>query len=181
MEALKKVMLIARAERKEPGATVAQAGNTKRSISLKLIVLARQLRICFDHEVQRIGVTRAQWTLIAAVARNPGATQRTIAAALEVTEVTAGRLIDRLCDDGYLERRENPIDRRGYRVYLTSGAKPVLEQLGAIAEVQETALFQGFDDHDLTRLETLLDMVSRNLSDCRKRYYEGKAPDHEGE
>jgi MarR family transcriptional regulator, transcriptional regulator for hemolysin len=159
------------------GHAISPVDNIKRSISLKLIVLARQLRIGFDHEVERVGVTRAQWTLIAAVARNPGATQRTIAAALEVTEVTAGRLVDRLCDEGYLERRENPSDRRGYRVYLTPGAKPVLNQLGAIAEVQENELFQGFDGQDLARLEALLDMVSHNLSESRKRYNEGKALD----
>ena len=155
--------------------STAHTDDIKRSISLKLIVLARHLRIGFDHEVARIGVTRAQWTLIAAVSRNPGATQRTIATALEVTEVTAGRLIDRLCDDGYLERRENPTDRRGYRVYLTPAAQPVLGQLGAIAQIQEAELFQGFDDQDLARMETLLDMVYQNLSDCRKRHDEEKA------
>ena len=168
-------MLSQHAERKGKGPSRTPTDDIKRSISLKLIVLARQLRIGFDHEVARIGVTRAQWTLIAAVSRNPGATQRTIAAALEVTEVTAGRLIDRLCDDGYLERRENPSDRRGYRVYLTPGAQPVLDQLGAIAQIQEHELFQGFDEQDLNRMETLLDMLYQNLSDCRKRHDENKA------
>jgi MarR family transcriptional regulator for hemolysin len=168
-------MLSTHADRKGKEPPKAHTDDIKRSISLKLIVLARHLRIGFDHEVARIGVTRAQWTLIAAVARNPGATQRTIATALEVTEVTAGRLIDRLCDDGYLERRENPSDRRGYRVYLTPAAQPVLGQLGAIAQIQEAELFQGFDDQDLARMETLLDMVYQSLSDCRKRHDEEKA------
>lgn len=168
-------MLSTHADRKGKGPPRAPTDDLKRSISLKLIVLARHLRIGFDHEVARIGVTRAQWTLIAAVARNPGATQRTIAAALEVTEVTAGRLIDRLCDDGYLERRENPSDRRGYRVYLTPAAQPVLEKLGAIAQIQEHELFQGFEDPDLARMETLLDLVYQNLSECRKRDLDEKA------
>jgi len=168
-------MLSTHADRKGKEPPKAHTDDIKRSISLKLIVLARHLRIGFDHEVARIGVTRAQWTLIAAVSRNPGATQRTIATALEVTEVTAGRLIDRLCDDGYLERRENPSDRRGYRVYLTPAAQPVLGQLGAIAQIQEAELFQGFDDQDLARMETLLDMVYQSLSDCRKRHDEEKA------
>lgn len=175
MEPLKLAMLSTHAARKGKAPNSAPTDNIQRSISLKLIVLARQLRIGFDHEVARIGVTRAQWTLIAAVSRNPGATQRTIAAALEVTEVTAGRLIDRLCDDGYLERRENPSDRRGYRVYLTCAAQPVLDQLSAIAQIQENELFQGFDEQDLTRMEILLDMLYQNLSDCRKRHDEDKA------
>lgn len=118
----------------------------------------------FDRRVERIGVTRAQWTLIAAVSRHPGATQRTIAAILEVTEVTAGRLIDRLCADGYLERRENPADRRAYCVYLTPAAQPMLERLGDIAAIHEAEMFAGFSQADLERLDELLSAISRNLA-----------------
>src|SRR5580658_7883475 len=88
--------------------------NRRRSIGLKLSVIARQLRLSFDQSAERSGLTRAKWTLIAAVARAPGATQRVIAEALEVREITAGRLIDRLCEEGYLRRDANPNDRRAY-------------------------------------------------------------------
>src|SRR2546430_2587651 len=96
----------------------------KKSIALKLSVVARQLRVSFDQSAEQSGLTRAQWTLVAVVARHPGATQRAIAEALEVRETTADRLIDRLCDEGYLSRRESPNDRRAYCVYLTAAAQP---------------------------------------------------------
>jgi MarR family transcriptional regulator, transcriptional regulator for hemolysin len=134
---------------------------------LKLTVVARQLRVAFDQSVEQSGVTRAQWTLIAAVARNPGATQRTIAEALEVREITAGRLVDRLCDEGYLRREANPSDRRAYCLYLTPAAQPVLDKLDQLAKVHEAAIFAGFDAEDLDRLESLLDVIARNLSDFR--------------
>ena len=117
-----------------------------RAVALKLSVVARQLRVTFDQAAEQSGMTRAQWHLIAAVARNPGATQRTIAEALEVREITAGRLVDRLCDDGYLRREPSPHDRRAYSVYLTATAQPVLDKLDA-----------------------LLDTISHNLSDLRSR------------
>src|SRR5882724_1416606 len=141
----------------------------KRSIALKLTVLARQLRISFDQAVELSGLTRAKWTLIAAVARHPGATQRMIAEALEVREITAGRLIDRLCEEGYLRREENPNDRRAYCVYLTSVAQPVLDKLDELAKVHEAAIFAGFDGQDLEALDALLDTISRNLSDFRSQ------------
>ena len=52
-----------------------------------------------------LGVTRSQWTLIAVVARRPGLTQRVIAESLEIKEASAGRLIDKLCQDGMLIRQ----------------------------------------------------------------------------
>src|SRR3546814_15325274 len=79
--------------------------------------------------MQSTGVSRAKWGLIAAVSRSPGATQRAIAAMLQVTEVTAGRMVDRLCEDGLLERRENTQARRGYCVYLTPAASPMLDPI----------------------------------------------------
>ena len=157
------------------GPAITQTENQKRSISLKMTVIARQIRLSFDQGVKLVDVTRAEWMLIAAVARNPGATQRSIAAALEVTEVTAGRLIDRLCAHSYLERRENPNDRRGYRVYLTPTAQPILDKLGEAAKVLEDEIFGGLQKQDLDLLEDLLDRVSRNVTQSRKRHNECKA------
>ena len=130
-------------------------------------MVARQLRVAFDQAVEQSGLTRAKWTLIAAVARNPGATQRLIAEALEVREITAGRLVDRLCDEGYLRRDENPSDRRAYCLYLTPAAQPVLDTLDELAKVHEAAIFAGFDAEDVESLDALLDTIARNLSDFR--------------
>lgn len=136
----------------------------KRMIGVKLSVIARQLRLRFDQAVQLRGVTRAKWSLIAAVATNPGATQRSIAAVLEVREVTAGRLIDRLCSDGLLERRENPSDRRAYCVYLTAAAQPMLDKLGQVAREHEEMVFANLSDEELNLLDTLLDRIARNVA-----------------
>jgi MarR family transcriptional regulator for hemolysin len=132
-----------------------------------LAVVARQLRVSFDQSAERSGLTRAQWNLIAVASGCPGATQRTIAEALEVKEITAGRLIDRLCDEGYLKREEHPTDRRAYCVYLTAAAQPLLDKLDELAKVHETAIFAGFDSEDLEKLDKLLDAIAGNLSDFR--------------
>jgi MarR family transcriptional regulator for hemolysin len=138
--------------------------NKKRAVGQKLSLIARQLRLSFNQGVEMKGLTRAKWTLIAAVSRNPGATQRIIAQVLEVSEITAGRLIDRLCEEGYLKRSESPTDRRAYRLFLAAGAQPVLDQLDEVARSQETQIFAGFDGEDLERLVDLLDVLARNLS-----------------
>jgi len=153
---------------------LAQPTDRKRAVALKLSVIARQLWQRFDQSVERDGLTRAKWTLIAAVARNPGATQRAIAETLEVRDVTAGQLIDRLCADGYLERRENPTDRRAYCLYTTPAAQPVLKRLGEVAKIHEEQTFAGFSDEDLARLESLLDAIARNVAASRGRDAEKK-------
>ena len=137
-------------------------------------MVARQLRITFDQSAERSGLTRAQWHLIAAVARHPGATQRLIAEALEVREITAGRLVDRLCDEGYLKREENPNDRRAYCLYLAPAAQPVLDKLDELGKIHEAAIFAGFEAEELEKLDELLDGISRNLALFRDQRAGGK-------
>jgi MarR family transcriptional regulator, transcriptional regulator for hemolysin len=135
-----------------------------------LSVVARQLRQNFDHKVETSGLTRAKWTLIAAVARRPGATQRVLAELLEVREITVGRSIDRLCAEGYLKRQPHPSDGRAYCVYLAPAAQPVLDKLDELAKIHEAMIFTGFSDADLEKLHDLLDLIAQNVSASRDQH-----------
>jgi MarR family transcriptional regulator for hemolysin len=139
------------------------ARESRRHIGLRLTIIARMLRSNFDRQVGNLSVTRSQWTLIAVVSHAPGASQRTIAEALEMSEASAGRLIDRLCADGLLERRERSDDRRARAVYLTPAAKPLLEQLGLIGQASEQRMFKGFSEDELEMLGTLLQRIHDNI------------------
>ena len=139
------------------------ASDLKRSIGLRLTVLARLLRNRFDREVSSLNVTRSQWTMIAVVARSPGASQRTIAEALEMSEASAGRLIDRLCAEGLLERQERYDDRRARAVYLTKAAEPLLAKLAEIARDGEQHVFRGFSHLELDTLQGYLDRIYKNV------------------
>jgi len=151
----------------EAGREAVATDDRKRALAMKVTAVSRQLWSRFNQSAEATGATRARWTLIAAVARCPGATQRTIASLLQVTDVTAGRLVDRLCEDGYLERHANPDDHRAYRVYLTPAARPVLDRLGELASIQASEAFAGLDEDDLTKLEAILEAISRNVEALR--------------
>lgn len=102
--------------------------------------------------------------MIAVVSRVPGATQRTIAEALDMTEASAGRLIDRLCADGLLERRDRRDDRRARAVYLTPAAEPLLATLALIARDNEQRMFKGFSTEEVDALGGYLARIYDNVS-----------------
>lgn len=138
--------------------------NRKRELSLKLAILARRMRMHFDESVQRAGAPRAHWPLIAAVARIPGATQKSVAQVLQISEVSAGRLIDKLCQENLLQRTANSEDRRAYCVSLTDRAGPLLEEIDAIAAACEARAFEGLSEGDLEALQRILGVIERNIS-----------------
>jgi MarR family transcriptional regulator for hemolysin len=144
-------------------ANAERVGELERDIGIKLTVLARLLRSSFDRQVANLNVTRSQWAMIVVVARNPGATQRVIAESLEMSEASAGRLIDRLCVDGLLERQERYDDRRARAVYLTKAAEPLLAKLAHIARQGEQRTFRDFSLEELEALKGYLHRIYKNV------------------
>jgi MarR family transcriptional regulator for hemolysin len=155
--------LVATEADEKPMGTISNPFNMRdesptRQVGLRMTIVSRLQRNNFDRKVAALNVTRSQWAMIAIVARYPGSTQRTVAEYLEMSEASAGRLIDRLCAEGLLERRDRRDDRRARAVYLTEQAQPLLEKLGTIATESEQKMFAGFSDDEV---DTLLDFMTR--------------------
>lgn len=141
-----------------------QSAQLRREIGIRITILSRLLRQDFDRRIDEQGVTRSQWGLLVVVARHPGATQREIAKALQMSEASAGRLIDRLCADGMLDRRESENDRRARVVFLTDRSRPMLEQLGQYARENEERVFRDFSADELEILRNALDKLYVNVA-----------------
>lgn len=116
---------------------------TPRNLTLGYMVLdvARLMSANFEARTRSIGVTRAQWSLIAALVRAEGCNQAQLAELMQITPISLGRLVDRMERAGWVERRAEPGDRRSYRLFLTEKAhaiRPALRKLSD--ETQDEAL-----------------------------------------
>lgn len=134
-----------------------------RTLGIRIMKLARVLRLRFDRRAAGVGLTSAQWRTIASVRRFPGATQREIAALLEVGEVTVGRSIDKLVEAGWLERRADPADRRAYRIHLTDAIGPVTGALTRLGIEEEAVALAGFSADEHRALLAMLERIAANL------------------
>jgi DNA-binding MarR family transcriptional regulator len=125
---------------------------------------ARLMRRDFERRSKGTGLTRAQWAVLAYVARNEGSSQAALADMLEIEPITLVRLLDKLEAAGLVERRPDPADRRVRRLYLTEATGPLLSQLQDLAsETRESAL-AGLSDSERQQLTDLLMKVRANLS-----------------
>jgi MarR family transcriptional regulator for hemolysin len=91
--------------------------------------------------------------------------QTELAEQLEMQPITLTRLIDKLCDNGWIERRGDDSDRRINRLYLKKAARPLLAKLAGLkAELTATAL-EGIDaPRFLTQLEGIKENVRNAIS-----------------
>jgi MarR family transcriptional regulator for hemolysin len=106
----------------------------ERHIGFLISDVARLMRTAFDRRVRGLGLTRSQWLVINRLYRRPGATQSELAEMLEVEKATAGRMVDRMENKGWVERRADAADRRVNRLFLTAEADLIQVQLAQIAD-----------------------------------------------
>lgn len=125
---------------------------------------SRLLRRVFNERAQSTGLTLAQWRALSRIARNEGLNQVSLADLLEIQPITVARLVDRLEQAGWVERRPDPADRRAQRLFLTAEAAPLMDQLWVFAdEVAEVAL-KGIAPPEREQLLELLEKVGANLA-----------------
>lgn len=138
-------------------------GSVDANFMFTLGELFRLIRVYADKEAARYGITRAQWAVLAKVERSEGMKQTELAELLEVQPITLTRLIDKLCDNGWIERRSDENDRRVNRLYLKKAARPLLGKLAGLrSELTATAL-EGISPTDAHRLLTQLESIKENV------------------
>ena len=134
-----------------------------RNVGFLLHDVSRLLRKRFDKRARALGLTRAQWRVLAHLAPRQGINQSALAEILEVENITLGRHIDRLEETAWVERRPDPDDRRAWRLFLTDKSRPILDRMEVLAaETQEEAM-AGLSEHERRRLMALLLSMKRNM------------------
>jgi DNA-binding MarR family transcriptional regulator len=113
------------------------------------VTLARLVRTEADKRARLHGMTRAQWTILLSLERQPGLLQKELAELLEVEPITVARLVDRLEARGMVERRADPTDRRCWRLHLTDNSRPLMSEI--VTQVEELAEIatEGLSDETL--------------------------------
>lgn len=125
--------------------------------------ITRLLRLEYEHRASKLGVTRAQWRVLAYLYRRDGQTQKELADRLEMEPSPMGRMIDSLEDGGWVERRADPSDRRKWRIYKTKKIDPLVPALAnAMMQTYQDA-FSGFSQTRQTRFMKDLLTIKENL------------------
>src|SRR4051794_37891859 len=134
-----------------------------RELAFTLNDVARLLRTHADQKAAQFGMTRAQWAVLARLDRCQGLKQTELAEMLDLQPITLTRLLDRLCDNGLIERRADPEDRRAKRLYLTAAARPLLERLVDLGEELMGSALAGLAQDDIALIVSKLAVMKENL------------------
>jgi MarR family transcriptional regulator for hemolysin len=134
-----------------------------REIAMNIMDVARLLRTYADQRARQFGISRAQWVVLIRLDRSEGLKQSELAEILDLQPISLTRLLDRLAENGLIERRADPNDRRANRLYLTPAARPLLNQLTALGNEMMDEVLAGLDGRANERLLKDLLHIKDNL------------------
>jgi DNA-binding MarR family transcriptional regulator len=134
------------------------------SLGTTISNVARLLRRSFDERARKMGVTRPQWQVLSVLLRHEGIKQGGLAELLEVEPITAARMIDRLQEAGFVERRSDPGDRRAWRIFITDKGRDLVDRIRPLGVQTTDIAYEGIDERDLQHLQATLERVHANLT-----------------
>jgi DNA-binding MarR family transcriptional regulator len=127
--------------------------------------VSRLVKRRFDRRARQTGlpITRRQAAVVLYIARHEGVSQAEVAAWLDLEPIALVRMLDRLHEEGLVERRAHPTDRRVRTLWLAPGAAPTVERILDINQMIREEAFAGAGPGTRDALIDALSIVKENL------------------
>jgi MarR family transcriptional regulator, organic hydroperoxide resistance regulator len=126
--------------------------------------ISQAYRTLSDNFMDRIGMHRAQATLLCRLFLNNGMTQSEIAEQLTVQGATVTNILQRLEEAGLVSRQRDTEDNRLVRVYLTEAGRQKERAITEQFLKLEGTIFEGINKNDRVRMRSLLQQMLQNMT-----------------
>lgn len=150
-----------------PAAARAQAAAAPdRNFGFLVHDVSRLLKRRFERQARQTGlpITRRQAAVVLYIARNEGVSQAEVAVWLDIEPIALVRMLDKLHEEGLVERRAHPTDRRVRTLWLAPGAKPVVARILDINQTIREEAFAGLAPGTRDAMIEALGSIKDNLA-----------------
>jgi MarR family transcriptional regulator, transcriptional regulator for hemolysin len=127
--------------------------------------VSRLIKRRFERRARQMGlpITRQQAAVVLNIASREGVSQAEVAAWLGIEPIALVRMLDKLHEEGLVERRAHPTDRRVRTLWLTPAAGPVVERILGINEAIRHEAFDGLPPKTRDAVINVLAQIKDNL------------------
>ena len=105
-----------------------------RSFGILLKDVSRLSSRYFERHLGSLGLTLDQCKVLARLEHEQGMTQTRLAECTDMDPMTLVRVLDRMEQEGLLERRRHELDRRVRQIYLLPAAQAQMERMWQLVE-----------------------------------------------
>jgi MarR family transcriptional regulator for hemolysin len=118
----------------------------------------------FEQRAGEFGLTLPQCKVLVYLANHEGVSQVQLAELTGLEPMTLVRTLDYMESREWLERRNDPADRRTRRLYLKARAKPLVDDIWHLVDVTRREAFAGIPKKHADLMIDLLEKVRGNFA-----------------
>ena len=136
-----------------------------RSFGFLVHDVSRLVKRRFERAARHTGlpITRRQAAVLLYIARKEGVSQAEVANWLDIEPIALVRMLDKLHEEGLVERRAHPTDRRVRTLWLMPTARPVVERILEINMAIREEAFAGLAEGARIAMIAALGSIKDNL------------------
>jgi len=124
-------------------------GNEEMWIGYWLIKSVRLLNKFHDNKLQKYDLTSSQVAVLQKLWGEDGKTQKKLQENLELTPASVSGILDTLANKGFIFRRQDKIDSRVNRIYLTEEGTKLEKLCYEIINEIEESISEGFSEDEI--------------------------------
>jgi MarR family transcriptional regulator, transcriptional regulator for hemolysin len=118
----------------------------------------------FEQRAAALGLTLPLCKVLIGLANHEGISQTQLAKLTDIDTMTLVRILDRMESDGWLERRNDPTDRRAPCIYPRAKSKALVDDIWYLADLTRREAFAGIPSTQADLVIALLDKVGSNFA-----------------
>jgi MarR family transcriptional regulator for hemolysin len=137
----------------------------EQTLGRSLYLAHRAVHDELDRRLYEHGASVWNWVLLREAANADGASQRELADLMGIEPPTLVRHLDKLAEEGLVERQPDPGDRRVVRVVVTKAGRKRLAQLHGVVHEFDAELRDALPPRDVEVLRRALTRVHEHFSE----------------
>jgi MarR family transcriptional regulator, transcriptional regulator for hemolysin len=134
----------------------------KEPVGRKMDKIGKMFQTKLQNDLKHLDIDRSFYPLLLIEAGN-GITQQELASQLLCDKVQVVRIIDYLSSNSYVERIQNPTDKRKYELAITEKARLLLPDIKKAINDTTLVALNGLSVKQIDQLYNMLSVIELNL------------------
>ncbi|WP_284646019.1 MarR family winged helix-turn-helix transcriptional regulator [Paenibacillus silviterrae] len=126
-------------------------------------MIARALDSISNVEFKDYNLTKGQYLYLVRICENPGMIQEKVAEMIKVDRTTAARAIQKLEINGFIEKKEDPHNKKIKKLFPTEKGNNVYPFIKREHEYSNFVALEGFSEKEIDSMFNLLQRIRKNI------------------
>ena len=126
-------------------------------------MIARALDSISNIEFKELDLTKGQYLYVVRICENPGIIQEQLIDLIKVDRSTATRAIQKLEMHGFVEKKEDPRNKKNKKLFPTKKGRTVYPFIKRENEHSDRVALAGFSDQEIATAYELLERIRKNV------------------